>query len=601
MSINKLEFSARYTTLLAEYAESLEEAPLAAIEALGQEMVLSEMPPEDIGEIHDHAIVSLINSTDINAEKIHIASTPLMQLLMAYGVAFRALLAKKEVEARLHLASRAIENTMEGIIITDHKGAIIDANRAFERVTGYSRIEALGNNPSMLHSGRQDADFYHTMWQVLLKNGQWQGKIWNRRKSGEVYPEHLSVTAIHNGEGEVVNYVGVFSDISDQLSLEEQLLQSQKMEAIGTLVGGIAHDFNNMLAGITGNLYLAKIQAKAMPELTCKLDNIEQLSFRSANMISQLLTFARKGIVDMQDFSLQAFVKETLKLSKVSVPENINFHYEIEDDSFMVHGDMTQLQQVIINLLNNARDAVADVPQPEIKLKLSSYTVDKHFGKEYPELLNKDLVCLSVSDNGSGIAKEHLNHLFEPFFTTKEVGKGTGLGLAMCYGALQSHHGVIDVESKLGGGTTFRVYLPLIEMPINDLPSTAPHPAAQSYGETILLADDEQVVREVMVEVLEAMGYKVLQAKDGLEAIALFNAHQGEIALALLDVVMPNMGGMELAKNIRTTDSNIPIIFLTGYDREQIFSDSNKISNCSVFNKPVNFDTLGQKIRKVLD
>ncbi|MDQ6992592.1 MAG: PAS domain S-box protein [Mariprofundus sp.] len=601
MNHDKLDFSARYTALLAEYADSLEEAPLAEIEALGQEMVLSEVPPENIGEIHDRAITNLLSSTDISAQKIHIASTPLMALLMAYGVAFRALLAKKEAEARLHLASRAIENTIEGIIITGNKGAIIDVNRAFERVTGYSRKEALGNKPSMLHSGRQDADFYHTMWQTLLEDGQWQGKIWNKRKSGEVYPEHLSITAIHDDEGAVMNYVGVFSDITEQLSLEKQLLQAQKMEAIGTLVGGIAHDFNNMLAGITGNIYLAKKKAKGMTELTYKLDNIEQLSFRSADMISQLLTFARKGLVDMHDFSLQTFVKEALKLSKVSVPENINFHYEIADDTFMIHGDMTQLQQVIVNLLNNARDAVLDVPQPEIMLKLSSCTVDKHFREKHPQLLNSKLVCLSIRDNGSGIAKEHLHHLFEPFFTTKAVGKGTGLGLAMCYGALQSHQGVINVKSKMGVGSTFYIYLPLINNHRTSKDDLAEVEVEHANGETILLADDELNVRETTAEVLESMGYRVLQAKDGLAAVELFKTHHSEIAIAILDVVMPHLGGIPLAKRLRVIAHDIPLIFITGYDRDHTLGNSTNMHHSETLTKPVNFDLLNHSIRQLLD
>ncbi|MDX8389865.1 MAG: PAS domain S-box protein, partial [Mariprofundaceae bacterium] len=577
------------------------ETNLAEIEDLGKEMVLADLPPEEIGEMHDLAIADLIRTSDMGATHIRAVSLPLMQLLMAYGVAFRALLAKKEAEARLHLASRAIENTTEGIIITDQKGAIIDVNKAFERVTGYSKTEALGNNPSMLHSGRQEADFYHTMWQALLVDGQWQGKIWNKRKSGEVYPERLSITAIHNDDGEVMNYVGVFSDITEQLSLEQQLLQAQKMEAIGTLVGGIAHDFNNMLAGITGNLYLAKKHAKGMVELTYKLDNIEQLSFRSADMISQLLAFARKGMVEMQNFSLQTFVKEVLKLSKVSVPENINFHYHIEADPFMVYGDMTQLQQIVINLLNNARDAVVNVPQPEIELKLSAYGADKHFRDKYPDLLSDDFVCLSVRDNGSGVAKEHLAHLFEPFFTTKEVGKGTGLGLAMCYGAVQSHHGVIDVKSKMGVGSTFYIYLPLIGNNDAEKDDLSEVEVNSANGETILLADDELFVRETTAEVLESMGYKVLQVKDGLEAVELFESYQGNIDLAILDVVMPHLGGMALAKRMREIDSDVPLIFVTGYDRDHVLNGSESIHGSKILTKPVNFDVLSHSIRTLLD
>ncbi|MDX8406541.1 MAG: ATP-binding protein, partial [Mariprofundus sp.] len=257
-------------------------------------------------------------------------------------------------------------------------------------------------------------------------------------------------------------------------------------------------------------------------------------------------------------------------------------------------------QQVIVNLLNNARDAVADVPQPEITLKLSGCTVDKHFREKYPELLSNELVCLSVKDNGSGIAKDHLNHLFEPFFTTKEAGKGTGLGLAMCYGALQSHQGVINVKSKMGVGSTFYIYLPLIENDSASKDNLTEVEVKSANGETILIADDELHVRETTTEVLESMGYRVLQAKDGLEAVELFKAHRNVISLAILDVVMPHLGGATLAKHLRDIAPDLPLIFVTGYDKDHVLGGSEHIHHSETFTKPVNFNILNQSIRKLL-
>ncbi|RMH50773.1 MAG: response regulator [Zetaproteobacteria bacterium] len=511
---------------------------------------------------------------------------------------------RKRAEHRLLLASRAIENTVEGVIITDAEGTILSVNHAFQRVTGYSREEAIGNNPRMLQSGRQDAAFYRAMWRQLTEEGSWSGRVWNRRKNGEIYAEHLSITAIRNKAGEVTNYVGVFSDISRELSMEEQMVQAQKMQAIGTLVGGIAHDFNNLLGGITGNIYLAEQKIDADSPAREHLRQIDKLCRSSARMIAQLLAFARKGMVTMQEVPLRPFLKEVFRLARLSIPENIHFthHLPPAGERLTVRGDATQLQQVMLNLINNARDAVAGTPEPEIAITVSTTSDDPRL--ERLQLREGERYAhITVVDNGCGIPQENLPHIFEPFFTTKEVGKGSGLGLAMCYGTIESHHGILDVESTVGRGTSFHLLLPLLDDAQSTGATEQPMeaaPAADGAGITILLADDAENVRTPCAEFLRDLGYSVLEAEDGKEALALFTQHQQEVALALLDVVMPFIGGPQLARRLREIKPDLPVIFVTGYDRSEVFGSQEAMERSAVLTKPCRYPALAAEIARML-
>ncbi|GAV20706.1 blue-light-activated protein [Mariprofundus micogutta] len=351
--------------------------------------------------------------------------------LLLYLIINRTEKARDRAEARLRLASEAIAKTVDGIIITDDKGIILEVNGAFEKVTGFTRKEAVGNKPSMLQSGMHSEQFYRDMWASIVEHGQWQGRVVNRRKNGEEYPEHLSITAISDDQGVVKNYVGVFSDISEQESLQRQFFRAQRMESLATLVGGIAHEFNNMLAGMTGNLYLAMHETKDMPDTTEKLKTVDKLSFQAAEMIKQLLAFAEKGITRKESFSAQELLQGVLEHANLSVPENIKFSVSQPQETLMLMADKTQSQQVVLNLIKNAVDAVASTSHPEISVTCALYIADQAFHQKHEQVSGDRFLCISVTDNGCGIAQEDQEKIFEPFYSTKEVGEGTGLGLAM--------------------------------------------------------------------------------------------------------------------------------------------------------------------------
>ncbi|MDQ6957518.1 MAG: PAS domain S-box protein [Mariprofundaceae bacterium] len=524
-----------------------------------------------------------------------------------FNAFIRDISVRKQAEAQLRKLSRAVEQAGESIVITDKDGVIEYVNTAFTRINGYTAEKVIGKTPRILKSGKQNVAFYKGMWDTILTGKVWQSKIINRKKDGTLYPVMLTISPICNDTGEITHFVAVHADLTEHDEMQARFEQAQKMEAVGTLVGGIAHNFNNMLAGITGNLYLMRSKMQGMPELVDRVRRVEGLTHQAADMISELLVFARKGTVEKNDVDLAVFLKEAYKLTAVTLPSNIKVTQEFTNGTLPVHGDANQIQQVMLNLLNNARDAVANMDEPEIRICLERYEADRGFLKGYSGngrhafREGQAFARFSVSDNGCGIPKEQLSDIFDPFFTTKEVGMGTGLGLAMSYGAVHEHGGVLDVESEVGKGTVFSVYLPLVQPQATTVKAPDEKPVIHGRGETILLADDERHVRETVAEVLETMGYKVLQAKDGREAMRIFKTNQDEITLAILDVVMPHYGGIQLAERIRKMSSDIPVIFMTGYDNEQVLGSIEQPRNSKILTKPVQFEDLSHSIRQMLD
>jgi len=580
--------------------------------------------PEHLRQKHEHGFLNFIETGEhnilgqcIETEALHqdghVFPIELAICELNHGHAklmatIRDISRRKQADEMVHQLSSAIEQAGELILITDKHGVIEYVNPSFTRITGYSPEEAIGQTPRILNSGNQDAAFYEAMWKTITSGKVWNGKVIDRKKDGSFYPAMLTISPIFDdaeGSSHLTHFIGIQSELSALENMEQCFHQAQKMEAIGTMVGGIAHNFNNMLAGMTGNLYLAKRQVRENPDVVQKLANVEDLSKHAAEMIQQLLAFARKGIVNMKEMPLAPFIKGTLKLMHASVPENIAVHEGVCSDDLRIKGDATLLHQVLANLVNNARDAVKNVDDPMITIRLESFHADEVFIENHPYFETKTetgtYAHLSVEDNGVGIPEQQLEHLFEPFFTTKEQGKGTGLGLSMVYGAMKTHHGFVEVESILGKGSRFHIYIPLLEKAVLVVDPVQTIDTAQGQGEMILLADDELVVREVMAEILESMGYQVLQANDGIEAMALYTAHEQKIALALLDVVMPHCGGMALAKLIRAVNPDMPVIFLTGYDKTHVAQGEEAMPNSETLTKPVNFDRLSQRIRKMLD
>ncbi|MDX8392722.1 MAG: ATP-binding protein [Mariprofundaceae bacterium] len=561
------------------------------------------MNPERMGESID------IRSSD-EIGRLATGLNKMMRRLKDLTVSRDALQAeihqRKAAEESLGKAFALLESLLDSvpdlIFYKDKESVYLGCNQAFCQFVGKASPDEIIGVTDFDMFDNKLAEIFRDRDKAMLASEKAQ-----RNEEWVDYPDGRKVlldtlkTPYFDKDGRIIGLIGISRDVTQFKDMEERFIQAQKMEAIGTLVGGIAHDFNNMLAGMTGNLYLAKIKVRENPELEQRLINIEELSLRAADMIQQLLTFARRDRVNIKALPFTTFIKEALKLLRSSVPENITFHQDICPDALTVKGDPTQLQQVLMNLVNNARDAVDDVKNPTISIRLEKFHADDTFIQGHANFSARFCAHLSIEDNGCGIPDTQLGHIFEPFFTTKEQGKGTGLGLAMVFGAVETHQGLIEVESRVGEGSVFHIYIPLHDSENTDFVAHEDMLPGKANGEFILLADDEKNVRDTSAEVLESMGYRVLLAKDGREAIEVFAAHQQDIAVALLDVIMPHLGGIELAGRIRELNPHVPIIFVTGYDKAQVLLDgSGQLENSEILSKPVNFDVLNQYIRNMI-
>ncbi|OIO74981.1 MAG: hypothetical protein AUJ57_01065 [Zetaproteobacteria bacterium CG1_02_53_45] len=491
----------------------------------------------------------------------------------------------------------AIETMVECVFITDVKGVIEYVNPAFTKITGYSAAEAVGQNPRLLQSGEHSPEFYHAFWARITSGKVWSGKMIDRRKNGELYHARSSIVPVKSEHGKITHYVSVQEDITLQLEKDLQLAHAMKMESLGTLVGGIAHEFNNMLAGMVGNLYVARKRAEHIPEVTVPLNRIETLSYRAADMIKQLLAFARQDPVSLSVLNLASSIREAMELSRVSVPESVTVEQSIPDTPLNILADKTQIQQVLMNLLANARNAVSETAKPCIWITVHCFQADAAFRKRHPDAVEKYAI-LSVADNGHGIDEKNISRIFEPFYTTRNVGEGTGLGLSMVFGVVERHGGVIEVESDVGKGTLFKLYFPLVD----EAPELEPSTDEYVHGnrELILIADDEEAVRDASREVLEHSGYRVSVAADGAEAVAHFAANPESFSLVVLDVVMPGLSGTDAAVKMREIRPDIPIVFQTGYDKAHLNKGVAAIGESIVLNKPLSPEKMLNVIASML-
>ncbi len=514
-------------------------------------------------------------------------------------------LARARLEETRQRLSTAVEQVAESIVITDTEGTILYVNPAFERITGYSRAEAIGQNPRLLKSDQQDEAFYRELWATIGAGQVWQGRLTNRRKDGGLYILDMIITPVRNPAGKLVAYVATMRDVTRELQLEEQFRQAQKMEAIGRLAGGIAHDFNNLLTVI--HLSTRLLERKLRPEdpLWQHVQRIQNAGQRAANLIKQLLAFSRRGIVEPEVLSLNQVLGDLDRMLQRLIGEDIDMRLRLADDLWPVEIDPTQVEQVVINLAVNARDAMPTGGR--LTLETANVVLDAAYADRRLGVEPGEYVLLAVSDTGVGMDKDVQEHLFEPFFTTKERGKGTGLGLATVFGIVKQNRGHIAVYSEVGQGTTFKIYLPKVKAETEakvkaKAKAKAKDPTSTSTStSTILVVEDEAEVRKLMRDILLDQGYRVLTARDGLEALQVAEAHEGPIHLLLTDVIMPYMSGRELADRLRPRQPEMRVLYISGYTDDAIVHHGVLDEDTAFLAKPFEVEALARKVREVLD
>jgi PAS domain S-box-containing protein len=526
---------------------------------------------------------------------------------------------RKQAEDNLRREREQLATILDGnpipIFMIDQDHQVVFWNRALENVSMISREHALNKTVSEtlrpVYPNRTPpilADLILEMTDEELMN-HYGYKVRRTGLGGSfesttsIWPDgkkrilDIITTRIRDHQGKILGAIQCAQDVTDKKLLEDQLLQSHKMESIGTLAGGIAHDFNNILGIILGNIELGMDDISEWHPARLNLEEIRTASLRAKDVVCQLLSFARKTRLEKKPTNIIPIVEESLRLLRSSIPTSIEIRQNIAENVDPILADPTQINQILINLCTNANHAMPDGGILEINLKRA--IIDEKTVSQYPNLNSKRYVNLTVSDTGNGISQEDIDRIFDPYFTTKEVGKGTGMGLAVIHGIVKDHNGIITVQSQLGKGTTFSLLFPAVEKEAEiEIETDEELPTGD---ESILFIDDEEVIAKLGRRRLERLGYKIEAATSPIEALALFRSQPDRFDLVITDLMMPKMTGDKLVKEILNIRSDTPIILSTGFSEKIDEIKAREIGAADYLEKPYNKIDLAFKVRKVLN
>jgi len=507
----------------------------------------------------------------------------------------------KQLEKEKELLAIALANTADAIFITDTEARILYVNTAFETLTGYRADEAVGQFASLLRSPHEKPEVYARIPEKLNQGKVWKGELLTRFRSGKEVLVERTISPVMDRLDQVISHVVMMRDMTDEKEQAKKWEHTQRLESLGVLAGGIAHDFNNILTAIMGNAALAERSLDMTSPAKRNLATIEKSAQRAADLCRQMLAYSGKGKFVVQQVDLSTLVDEMVHLIEVSIEKNVVIKYHMADYLPAVEADIAQLQQIILNLITNANEAIGK------RSGVISFTTGvMHADAQYlHESFCDDGVpegrfaYFEVSDTGCGMDAETIEKMFDPFFTTKFTGRG--LGMSAVLGIIRGHRGAIRVYSELGKGTTFKVLLPVVEHELLDEPgvAVASSEGAQAGG-TILVVDDEDTIREVAAMMLEEMGFSTLAASNGMEGVEVYQQHQSEIVAVLLDMTMPKMDGKACFRELRRINKDVKVILSSGYSEENVTARFQGKGLSGFVQKPYSPEHLKKTLMKVL-
>jgi PAS domain S-box-containing protein len=534
--------------------------------------------------------------SDIDMLRQHVPATG---FLIALVVARLAVTSRHD--ASLNAAERerlaaAVDQAAESMLTTDRSGDVTYVNPAFTRITGYTAEEAVGRNADFLEDPGHPKQ---AEIRATLERGEpWEGRLFQRRKDGAAVELDMAIAALRDSTGVMVGSVAVSRDISRERALEAQLVQAQRMEAIGRLAGGVAHDFNNILTAIGGFSQLVAAELGPEHPVAPDIDQIRHAADRAAALTRSLLIFSRRQVTQSRVIDVNDVLAGLTPMLGRLIGEDVQLIVRVDPRLGMTMADSAQIEQVILNLTVNARDAMP--AGGTITISTANVDLDGDAAQDHVAAAEGKYIVLVVSDTGTGMTPEVIEHAFEPFFTTKERGKGTGLGLSTAFGIVQAGGGFIRVESELNAGSVFSVYLPRLDGAARPTETAASADQPQGGLEHILVAEDEDAVRNFVRRVLAGAGYQVMAAASGEEAVHVADS-MGRLDLLVTDVVMPGMNGVQLAAHLTKTRPDLPILYASGYSDEGVPKGAGQGDRISYLAKPFTAEALLTRIREVLD
>jgi two-component system cell cycle sensor histidine kinase/response regulator CckA len=505
---------------------------------------------------------------------------------------------KRTEETQRRLAT-VVQQASEAVVIMDADNRIQYVNPAFEKITGYALDDVMGQTPQMWKDENDDPELYQQIWETVSGGEVWRGQLTNCRKDGTSYLEDVTVSPVRDASDQIINYVAIKRDISREVELQRQLVQAQKMESLGTLAGGIAHDFNNLLTVIGGYSELLLMDKQEDDPGLEDLHKIAIAARRGAELVKNLLAFGRKMEPQLRPVDLNREVEQIRKLLIRTIPKMIEVEVSLANDLARIKADPAQIGQLIMNLALNAQDAMPN--GGKLTIETRNVSLDQTYCETHLLTEPGSYVLLTFSDTGHGMDKVTLERIFEPFYTTKEIGKGTGLGLAVAYGIVQQHEGLIQCHSEPGAGTIFEIYLPAIDDQRKSVKKKTARLMPTKGSETILWVDDEDFVRDFGVRILHRQGYTVMTAGDGQEGWEIYEKSRDKIGLVILDLIMPEMGGKQCLEKILETNPQAKILIASGAGGLGTTEEAIAAGAKGFIRKPFRIDEMLRAIRRVLD